>query len=154
MHMHRIILVCVGAVVLSVLLSPIYAQHGPRVVNATTGDSLVGRWEIFKTKAPGRPYLPKYKGRPFVSVGPNSYTVIYEYHSDGTFQRITKIDGKNTVENGRWEYTGNELRLKIEKGRVDEVLYLRFDGPDQFTAVEVYEETSDPGIFAQFKRIK
>ncbi len=152
--MHRKILVCVGAMVLSVLLSPIYSPHGQHVVNAKTDHSLVGRWEIFQTKAPGRPYLPKYKERPFVSVGPNAYTVIYEYSSDGTFQRITRIDGQNTVENGQWQYAGNELRLKIEKGRVEEIFYLRFDDRDQFTVVEVYEESSDPGIFARFKRIR
>jgi hypothetical protein len=31
---------------------------------------------------------------------------------------------------------------------------VRFDGPNQYTSTEVYENTPDPGLFAQFKRVE
>jgi hypothetical protein len=32
-------------------------------------------------------------------------------------------------------------------------MYLRFDNKDQYTSIEVFESSADPGLFAQFKRV-
>jgi hypothetical protein len=154
MHTGPKILVSLAVLVLSLDLFPIYAQQGQPSANANAGNTLVGRWEIYQTKVQGRPYLKQYKGRPFVSIGPNAFTVIYEYGPDGSFKRITRIDGRDTEETGKWVYSGSEMRLQLDKGRIEEVFYVRFDDPKQITVVEVYEDTTDPGIFAQFRRIK
>ena len=40
-----------------------------------------------------------------------------------------------------------------EAARTDEeIMYVRFDDPNQYTSIEVFEDTHDPGLFAQFKR--
>jgi hypothetical protein len=114
---------------------------------------LVGRWVITQTKEPGKPYRESYKGRPFVMEGPNSFTLIMEYRRDGTFRRISRVAGKDTVQEGTWKLSGHELRHKRKGQPVDEVMYIRFDGADEFTSTEVYEDTLDPGLFAKFKRL-
>ncbi len=154
MYTGRKIPLFLTAVVLSILLASICPQQGQCSDGANNENSLVGRWEIYQTKAPGRAYDARYKGRSFVSTGPHAYTVIYQYNPDGTFQRTTKIDGKDIPETGKWTYSGNAMKLQLDKGREDEVFYVRFDDQNQITVVEVYEGTSDPGMFAQFRRIK
>ncbi len=114
---------------------------------------IVGAWEIVRTKEPGKPYRSGYQGRPFSRKGANAYTMIIEYRKDGTFRRIARFGSKEVVHEGVWSLNGHELRLKPKKKRDEEVLYIRFDEPDRFTSIEVYEETSDPGIFAQFRKI-
>ncbi|MFH0825144.1 MAG: hypothetical protein V2B18_20525 [Pseudomonadota bacterium] len=136
-----------------VLISPVYANEkkgpaeGPRV-------GIVGKWEITQTKEPGKPYRTSYKGRPFVSVGPNAYTLLVEYNNDGTFRRVSRLGQTEKVHTGKWNLNGHELRHLSSVGKDDEVIYVRFEGPDRFTLVEVYENTPDPGLFATFKRVE
>ncbi len=115
---------------------------------------LLGRWIIVQSKEPGKPYTDGYKGRPFVREGPNSFILILEYRQDGTFRRISRVDGVDTIHEGTWKLSGHELTQKRKGQGADEVMYIRFDGPDAFTSIEVYEESNDPGLFAKFKRIQ
>jgi len=115
---------------------------------------LVGVWGILSTKEPGQPYRNGYKGRPFVEKGPHSFMLIMEYRNDGTFRRLSRIGETEAVHEGSWTLAGHELRHKRQGSSEHEVMYVRFDGPDQYTSTEVYEGTSDPGLFAQFKRVQ
>ncbi len=153
----RIFLLLFSGLLLSMLLPPLYAQQ-EKVQKPPTVDKvaapLVGVWEITQTKEPGKPYRSSYKGHPFVSRGPNAFTLIMEYHSDGTFRRIARTGGKDEVQEGKWKLTGNELRHIRNGAQEEEVMYVRFDSPNQYTSTEVYEGTPDPGLFAQFRRIE
>jgi hypothetical protein len=48
---------------------------------------------------------------------------------------------------------GHELRHQRKGSNEQEVMYVRFDNQDQYTSTEVFEGTTDPGLFAQFKRM-
>ena len=161
-HDEDSLLLLFSGLLLSVLLPPLYAQQDkaqkPPAVDKAAVDKaaapLVGVWEIIQTKEPGKPYRSSYKGHPFVSRGPNAFTLIMEYHNDGTFQRIARVGDKDDVQEGKWKLAGNELRHSRNGSNEEEVMYVRFDGPNQYTSTEVYEGTPDPGLFAQFKRIE
>jgi hypothetical protein len=127
------------------------AQEKPKRPSGESA-ALFGRWIIHETKEPGKPYAPEYKGRRFVAEGPDAFTLIMEYRSDGTFRRISRIGEKEVVHEGKWVLSGHELRLSREGADHDEVMYVRFDAPDTFTTVEVHEATRDPGLFARFKK--
>jgi hypothetical protein len=114
---------------------------------------LLGMWEIHMIKEPGKHYRRSYKGHPFVVKGPHAFTLIIQYLKDGSFKRIMRIGDKETVQEGKWSLAGHELRQTRPGNLPDEVMYIRFDGPDQFTSIEVYEACSDPGTFVKFKRI-
>jgi hypothetical protein len=153
---RRMVVILSAGFILSVLLSSIYAQEQKKSplqkLDPITG-KLIGTWEIFQTKAPGQPYRDGYKGRPFVRKGPNSFTLIMEYHDDGTFRRLSRVADSDTVQKGTWKLAGNELR-HLRKGSIEEeIIYVRFDNKDQYTSIEVFESTSDPGLFAQFRRL-
>ncbi len=94
------------------------------------GDStkLVGVWEIFQTKEPGKPYRQAYKGRSFVSRGVHAFTLILEYRGDGTFRRVSQIGNDEKVQDGTWKFSGNELRHK-RNGVIEEenICPVRFD---------------------------
>jgi hypothetical protein len=155
MSIRRSALLIVAAFLMSVLLPALYAQDDKKEKKPSgPAGQLVGVWEIYKTKEPGKPYLPSYKGRPFVSQGANACTLIIEYRSDGTFTRTSRIGNKDTVHEGLWTLEGKELRHKRNGAAEEEVMYLRFDGSNQYTSLEVFEDTVDPGLFAQFKRIR
>jgi hypothetical protein len=143
------------AFILSLSMPPLYAQEGKQIKKAAMNDqsaNLLGVWEIFQTKEPGKPYRQAYKGRPFVSRGEHAFTLILEYRDDGTFRRIARIGNDDKIQEGTWKLSGNELRLKAKGVSEDEVMYVRFDDPNQYTCIEVFEDTHDPGLFAQFKR--
>jgi hypothetical protein len=111
----RLILTVFLAFFLSVLFPPIYAQDeklSSKISLDKDAHQLIGRWEIFETKEPGKPYLSSYKGRPFVSRGANAFTLILEYSYDGTFRRIARVGNDETVEEGTWRLSGHELRHK------------------------------------------
>ncbi len=157
MSIMRFVLVLFCGLLLSLLLPPLHAQQekAQKVSPVDkTAAPLVGVWEISQTKEPGKPYRSSYKGHPFVSRGPNAFTLIMEYHNDGTFRRIARVGAKDDVQEGKWELEGHELRHHRVGSNEEEVIYLRFDGPNQYTSTEVYEGTPDPGLFAQFKRIE
>ncbi|MGO9117893.1 MAG: hypothetical protein ACLQPD_09815 [Desulfomonilaceae bacterium] len=157
MSIMRFLLVLCCGLLLSLLLPPLYAQQDKAqkvLVVDKAAAPLVGVWEITQTKEPGKPYRSSYKGHPFVSRGPNAFTLIIEYHNDGTFRRIARVGAKDDVQEGKWKLAGNELRHHRADSNEEEVIYLRFDGPNQYTSTEVYEGTPDPGLFAQFKRIE
>jgi hypothetical protein len=152
---RRIALVLCAGAILSLSMPPIYAQEGKQTKKpALNGEAakLVGVWEITQTKAPGKPYRQSYKGRPFVSRGANAFTLILDYRADGTFRRIRRIGTNEKVQEGTWKLSGNELRHKRKGASDEEVMYLRFDDPNHYTAIEVFEDTPDPGLFAQFTR--
>ncbi|MFC1834821.1 hypothetical protein ACFL2Q_08820 [Thermodesulfobacteriota bacterium] len=151
MAVRSLLAVFLAAVVCAFIQPPVEAQTKKQ--QADSANQLVGRWQIFKTKEPGKPYLTKYKGRPFVAKGPHSFTVIMEYRKDGSFRRISRKRGREVVEEGRWALDGHELRQKVD-GRPEEILYFRLDSPDRYTLIEVYEDTPDPGLFAQFRRLE
>ncbi len=158
MSITRAVAMILAGSVLSLLLPPIYAQE-KKTENkpALTQEAaqIVGTWEIVNTKEPGHPYRAGYKGRPFVTKGPNAYTLILEYQADGKFRRISRIgEGPDKVQEGTWQLVGHELRQQRNGKPEPEVIYVRFDGPDQYTSIEVYETTPDPGLFAQFKRVQ
>ena len=134
-------------------LSPTSGAEKKRQAANEEAARLVGRWQIYMTKEPGKDYRDAYKVRPFVPVGPHSFILFVEYRPDGTFRRVSRIDGAETVDEGLWTLKGHELRKKRVGGQGEEVLYLRFDGADQFTSIKVYEQTPDPGLFAQFRRL-
>lgn len=126
------------------------------MVRAAEGKSygpLTGKWEIFETKEPGKPYRKGYKGRPFVSKGPNAYTIVVHYNPDGTFKRISRIGDQEFVSTGKWTFQGHELRQAQKGVDEEEIIYIRFDNPNQYTSIEVYEKATDPGTFARYKRI-
>ncbi|MGB6064559.1 MAG: hypothetical protein WBG50_07100 [Desulfomonilaceae bacterium] len=155
MTVRRAALVLYSGLILSLALPSIYAQEVKQIKKpAMTAESkkLVGVWEIYQTKEPGKPYRQAYKGRPFVSNGVNAFTLILEYRDDGTFRRISKIGKDEKVQDGTWKLSGSELRHKRNGESEEEVMYLRFDNPNQFTSIEVFEDTPDPGLFAQFRR--
>lgn len=157
MSLKRMVLILSAGFVMSVFLSAIYAQErnkpqSPKLDPAAV--KLVGTWEIFQTKEPGHPYRNGYKGRPFVHKGPNAFTLIMEYHNDGTFKRLSRVADHDTIQDGTWKLAGNELR-HLRKGAIgEEVMYVRFDGASQYTSIEVYEDTADPGLFAQFRKVR
>jgi hypothetical protein len=158
MSIMRILLLLFSGLLLSVLLPPLYAQQDkaqkPQSVEKAAVSPLVGTWQIAQTKEPGKPYMTSYKGHPFVSRGPNAFTLIMEYRNDGTFKRIARTGAKDDVQEGKWTLAGNELRHNRNGSHEEEVMYVRFDGPNQYTSTEVYEGTPDPGLFAQFRRIE
>ena len=91
MSIKRFLLILCCGLLLSLLLPPLYAQQDKAqkvLVVDKAAVPLVGVWEIMQTKEPGKPYRSSYKGHPFVSRGPNAFTLIMEYHNDGTFKRI------------------------------------------------------------------
>jgi hypothetical protein len=157
MSIVKFLLVLCCGLLLSLLLPPLYAQQDkaqkPSAVDKVAAP-LVGIWEIIQTKEPGKPYRSSYKGHPFVSRGPNAFTLIMEYRNDGTFRRIARTGAKDDVQEGKWKLAGNELRHNRNGSHEEEVMYVRFDGPNQYTSTEVYEGTPDPGLFAQFRRIE
>ena len=143
------------ALVLSLSISLLYAQDEKQIKKAAMNEQsakLLGVWEIFQTKEPGKPYRHEYRGRPFVSRGEHAFTLLLEYREDGTFRRISRIGNDDKIQEGTWKLSGNELRLKAKGVSEDEVMYVRFDDPNQYTCIEVFEDTHDPGLFAQFKR--
>jgi hypothetical protein len=119
-----------------------------------SGNQLVGVWEIFQTKEPHKPYEQGYKGRPFVNKGPQAFALIIEFRQDGTFRRLSRVGPSETVKDGTWKYSCNELRQQMQGAKQEEVMYIRFDNPNQFTSIEVYEDSADPGLFAQFRRVQ
>jgi len=133
-------------------LQPVCGQEAKPTVDKEQA-RLLGRWAIAQTKEPGKPYLESYKGRPFVVKGQNAFSLIMEYRKDGTFRRISRVGGSETVQEGRWKLSGHELRHKRRESPDEEVIYVRFDTPNEFTIIEVYEETRDPGLFARFKKL-
>lgn len=156
MH-HARYLAAIALIVVSGALAPsVYgqAQASKRVRLDPLASRLVGTWEVTHTKEPGKPYRPSYRGQPFVSTGPNAFTLIMEYRKDGTFRRVTRVGTNESVQEGTWKLTGHELRHDRPGALEAEIMYIRFDGPDQYTTVDVYEGTPDPGLFGRFKRVK
>jgi hypothetical protein len=136
--------------------SHLYAQEKKADKKPTLSQEasqLVGVWEILATKEPGKPYRNGYKGRPFVEKGPHSFMLIMEYRDDGSFRRLSRIGENEAVHEGHWTLAGHELRHQRQGSNEQEVMYVRFDNPDQYTSTEVFEGTTDPGLFAQFKRM-
>ncbi len=157
MSTRRVIVLLSAGFLVSLFLPPIYAlDDSVKTKPALDKEALnlIGVWEIVKTKEPGKPYRAGYKGRPFVTAGANAFTLIMEYRKDGTFRRVSRIGNSESVQQGRWRLSGHELRHQRTGSDTQEVLYVRFDKPNQYTSIEVYEDTSDPGLFAQFNRIK
>lgn len=140
---------CIAVVILLLLVC------GPALARQERNSQkpLVGRWQIVATKEPGKPYREGYKGRPFVTKGPNAFTLIMEYNEDGTFRRITRIGDTETVHKGEWSLDNHVLHQRRQDRRSAEVIYVRFDDPNHYTITEVYEGTPDPGIFARFRRL-
>ncbi|HMK37045.1 MAG TPA: hypothetical protein VK463_18365 [Desulfomonilaceae bacterium] len=149
-----VLVVTAGLTVLCLFSSPLFGQVEKKSTteNGKTAQ-LVGVWEIYQTKSPNKPYEPGYKGRSFVAKGLQAFTLILEYRQDGTFRRLSRIGPSETVQDGTWKFSCNELRQQLQGAR-EEVLYVRFDNPDQFTSIEVYEDSADPGLFAQFRRVR
>lgn len=157
MSIRRMIVLLSAGFLVSIALPPIYALDSAtdkKLKLSKDSVKLVGVWEIVRTKEPNKPYRDGYKGRPFVSRGANAFTLIMEYRQDGTFRRLSRKGKMETVQDGQWRLTGHELRQRKTGGRDEEVMYLRFDKPNQFTSIEVYEDTPDPGLFAQFHKVK
>ena len=155
MTVRRVALILCAGFILSLSMPPIYAQEAKQTKKpAMNGESakLVGVWEISQTKEPGKPYRQAYKGRPFVSRGVHAFTLILEYRDDGTFRRVSRIGNDEEIQDGTWKFSGSELRHKRNGAFEEEVMYVRFDDPNQYTSIEVFEDTHDPGLFAQFKR--
>lgn len=129
-------------------------SYGEKTSHGKAKAGLIGNWEIYETKEPGKPYKRGYKGRPFVSRGPNAFTLVLQYRKDGTFRRISRCGKNEAVQSGKWVLSGHELRHRPTDLRGEEIMYVRFEGPNQYTSIEVFEETKDPGLFAKFKRIR
>jgi hypothetical protein len=155
---HARFLAAIALIVLAgVFASAVYAQQQPvkkRIALDPLATRLVGTWEVSHTKEPSQPYKASYRGQPFLRTGPNAFTLIMEYRKDGTFRRITRVGTSETIHDGTWKITGHELRHDRPGALEAEIMYLRFDGPDQYTSVDVYEGTPDPGLFGRFKRVK
>lgn len=155
MTVRQVALVLCAGFMLSLSMPPIYAQEAKQTKKPTmNGESakLVGVWEISQTKEPGKPYRQEYKGRQFVSRGVHAFTLILEYRDDGTFRRVSRVGNDEKIQDGVWKLSGSELRHKRNGALDEEVMYVRFDNPNQYTSIEVFEDTTDPGLFAQFKR--
>ncbi len=155
MTVRRVALLLCAGFILTLSVSPMNAQEAKQIKKpAMNGESakLVGVWEISQTKEPGKPYRQAYKGRQFVNRGVHAFTLILEYRDDGTFRRVARIGNDDKIQEGTWKLSGNELRLKANGASEDEVMYVRFDDLNQYTCIEVSENTHDPGLFAQFKR--
>ncbi len=155
MTTRKLLMVASAGFLLSLFMPPLYALDKKEADKPKVGgesSKLIGVWEITKTKEPGKPYLTSFQGRPFVSKGPNAFTLILEYRPDGTFRRLCRLGDKESVEDGQWTLSGHELRQRPVGSRNEEVMYVRFDGPDQYTSVEVFEDTVNPGLFAQFQK--
>lgn len=141
--------------VLCLLVFPVCGQEEKTSKQSEgTTNQLVGVWEIDKTKEPHKPYEPGYKGRPFVSKGPQAFTLILDYRQDGTFRRLSRIGPSETVQDGTWKFSCKELRQRMQGAGQEEIIYVRFEDPDHFTSIEVYEDSADPGLFAKFKRMR
>jgi hypothetical protein len=150
-HEIRMVAVMAAVFLVSFQAVPLYAQ---KATDEEAGAGLIGNWEIYETKAPGKPYKKGYKGRPFVSRGPNAFTLVLQYRKDGTFCRISRCGKNEVVQRGKWVLSGHELRHRPTDIHGEEVMYIRFEGPNQYTSIEVFEETKDPGLFAKFRRIR
>ena len=156
MSISRALAIVSAGFLLSLMLSSIYAQEKKaenKPALSQEAAQLVGTWEIVNTKEPSQPYKTGYKGRPFVTKGPHAYTLIMEFQEGGLFRRISRVGDNETVQEGTWKLSGHELRQQRKGAQDQEIMYVRFDGPDQYTSIEVYEGTPDPGLFAQFKRV-
>lgn len=153
MGAKRFFLIICAAFVLSIVLPPIHAQEDLKN-KQDSSDQLVGVWEIYRVKEPGKPYGQGFQGVPFVNKGPNAYTLLMEYKSDGTFKKTSRRGNSEMVEDGAWKLTGNELRQKRRGLLEEEVLYLRFDDNNHYTSTEVFENSANLGIFVQFQRIR
>ena len=151
MHEIRMLAMLAAVFLVSFQVVPLHAEQA---MHGTSKAGLIGNWEIYETKEPGKPYKKGYKGRPFVSRGPNAYTLVLQYRKDGTFRRISRCGDNEIVQDGKWVLSGHELRHRPTDMRGEEVMYVRFEGPNQYTSIEVFEETKDPGLFAKFKRIR
>ena len=157
MSIRRTVATLLAGFILSVLLPPIYAQEKKAETKPALSQEaalLVGTWEIANTKEPSQPYRTGYKGRPFVTKGPHAFTLIMEFQDTGIFRRISRVGDNETVQEGTWQLAGHELRQQRKGMSEPEVMYLRFDSPEQYTSIEVYEGTPDPGLFAQFKKVQ
>jgi hypothetical protein len=157
MSIRQVALIVCALLILSPIGPQLYAQEkkeNKKPALDSEAARLVGMWEILSTKEPGQPYRNSYKGRPFVAKGPHAFVLIMEYNDDGTFRRTSRIGDKESVHEGSWKLSGHELRHQRKGSSEQEVMYVRFDGPDQYTSTEVYETTTDPGLFAQFKRVR
>ena len=157
MSTRRAVVLLSAGFLVSLFLPPIYALDNSGKIKSDldkASSNLVGTWEIVMTKEPGKPYRSGYKGRPFVTKGANAFTLIMEYRKDGTFRRLSRIGGEETEQKGRWKLSGHELRHRCNGSKADEVVYVRFDEPNQYTSIEVYEESPNPGLFVQFSRVK
>jgi hypothetical protein len=153
--MKSLVIWVTAALILCLLISPLSAQDEKKAKTPDAlSNQLVGVWEIYQTKEPLKPYEQGYKGRAFVNKGPHAFSLILEYRQDGSFRRLSRIGPSETVQDGVWKLTCNELRQRMQGATSEEVLYVRFDNPDQFTSIEVYEDSADPGLFAQFRRVR
>jgi len=154
--MRLLVLVCAGFL-LNLFLPPLYAledKASPEPGLDADSAKLVGLWEIMRAKEPGKPYLTGFQGRPFVTKGPQAYTLILDYRPDGTFRRLCRVGDKDIIQEGRWKLSGHELRHKEKRKHDEEVIYIRFDNAEQYTSTEVYEDSPNPGLFAQFRKRK
>jgi hypothetical protein len=153
----KVALVVGAAACLSIFLPELYAERedprreAPLSIEAT---KLVGKWELFEAKEPGQPYRPSLRGRAFSPNGPEAFALVVEYRADGTFCRVTREGEKQRIEQGTWTLEGHELRLISPRGVTQAVVYVRLDQPDRFTAIEVHEETLEPGLFVRFRRVE
>ena len=126
------LLICAGFI-LSLSMTPIYAQEAKQIKKTTmNGESakLVGVWEISQAKEPGKPYGKAYKGCPFVSRGVHAFTLILEYQDDWTFHRVSRIGNDEKVQDGTWKFSGSELRLKRNGAFEEEVMYVTIRRPE------------------------
>ncbi len=156
MRLAKVFIIAFTGFCLSMLLPPIFAleeKNAVKSVPEVSASQLVGKWQIVRSKEPGQPYRDGHSGRPFVFSGVNAFTLILEYNKDNTFRKICRVGNSEKVQEGTWRLSGHELRQR-SGGSNEEVLYLRFDSPNQFTSTEVYEDSSSPGLFVQFNRVE
>ncbi len=140
MKILRFLFVGVLAVLTVSMASSVHAQQHQEKKSAVAGPSaaqLVGVWEVFQTKEPGQRYKASYRGRSFVSTGPHAFTLIMEYRKDGTFKRTTRVGTTETVQEGTWKLSGHELRHDRPGALEEEIMYIRFDNPNQYTSIDV-----------------
>jgi hypothetical protein len=142
------------ALVLCLFDCSLYAQDEKAGKKIGSGNQLVGVWELYQTKGPHKPYERGYKDRPFVNKGPQAFALIIEFREDGTFRRLSRVGPSETVKDGTWKFSCSELRQQMQGSKQEEIMYVRFDNPNQFTSIEVYEDSADPGLFAQFRRVQ